>query len=53
MEIDKILLDEIRENRREIKEIRKELGIFKLKAFSFMAVVSFVMNISIKYFMKQ
>ena len=49
MEIDKILLEEIRENRREIKEIRKELNVFKIKAFSFMAVVSFIMNLGIKY----
>jgi cell division septum initiation protein DivIVA len=51
MKIEQILLDEIRQNRAEIKEIKKELAVFKIKAFTFMAVVSMALNLTINKFL--
>jgi len=49
MEVDQILLDEIRENRKEIREVKKELNVFKVRGYSFMAVISFIINVAMHF----
>jgi hypothetical protein len=34
---------------RKLDDLEKDHNIFKIKAFSFMAVVSFIINIGLKY----
>lgn len=49
--IQEILLEEVRLNRAEIQDIRKELAIFKMRAFGFMTLVSTVLNLTINQFL--
>ena len=46
------LLEEIRENRTEIKRLHQDFYMFKGKAYGFIAVLSVVINASIAYFTK-
>ena len=46
------LLEEIRENRSEIKILHRDFYLFKGKAYGFIAVMSVVINISIAYLTK-
>jgi len=45
----KELLDEIRENRKEIKKIHQDFYIFKGKAYGFIGLLSIIINIAVKY----
>ena len=43
------LLEEIRENRTEIKKLHQDFYIFRGKAYGFMAVVSVIFNVATAY----
>lgn len=47
------LLEEIRENRREIKKLHKDFYIFKGKAYGFIALLSIIINAAITLFLKK
>lgn len=47
------LLEEIRENRREIQKLHKDFYIFKGKAFGFLSLLSVVINLGFNYLFKQ
>lgn len=54
-EIDVIINNEKEWRRYMVKKIdnlEKEFGIFKIKAFSFMAVMSFILNVAVTYVTK-
>ena len=43
------LLEEIRENRREIKKLHEDFYIFKGKAFGFMSLMGIIINTIIHF----
>ena len=47
------LLEEIRENRKEIQRLHKEFYIFKGKTFGFLSVLSVVVNLAFEYMFKK
>mgnify|MGYP000217016017 FL=1 len=47
------LIEEIRENRKEIKKIHEQFYLFKGKAYGFIAILSIVVNASIAYFTRK
>ena len=47
------LLEEIRENRREIKKIHEDFYIFKGKALGFISLLSVALNLGFSYLFKQ
>jgi hypothetical protein len=47
------LLEEIRENRREIKKLHQDFYVFKGKAFGFLSLLSVIMNLGFSYLFKQ
>ena len=47
------LMEEIRENRKEIKKIHEQFYLFKGKAYGFIAILSIVVNASIAYFTRK
>jgi hypothetical protein len=46
------LLEEIRENRKEIKKLHQDFYIFKGKAYGFIGILSIIINVAIKYSIK-
>ena len=47
------LLEEIRENRKEIRKTREEFHIFKGKAYGFIALLSIIFNAGIAWITKK
>lgn len=46
------LLDEIRENRKEIKRLHEDFYIFKGKAYGFIALLSIITNAALSFVLK-